>query len=347
MKHTLEAAFARAAGRCPGGLLLRVIGAGPTVVDGHTLDPHVQFLLRMQQLAGRPGFCEPTPAAGRRRYRQEAAALVPTPTVVGDVREFAIPGGAQSIRVRHYAPPDVSETAAPLLVYFHGGGFVIGDLDTHDEPCRLLSRHAQTHVLSVDYRLAPEHPFPAAVEDSMAAVEWALAHAASLGADPLRVCVGGDSAGANLATVAARTVAPRAPGVCAQLLIYPVTNNADTASRQTFARGYLLEQRDITAFDGYYVPGTVPTDRVGQVHPLRAHSLEMLPPTLLVTAGFDPLRDEGQAYGAALRAAGVTVRERCEGHLVHGFLHMTTAVPAALRAVKESAHEWRTLVTPA
>ncbi len=347
MKHTLEAAFARAAGRCPGALLLRVIGARATVVDGNTLDPHVQFLLRMQQLTGRQGFCEPTPAAGRLRYRQEATALVLKPTAVGNVREFSIPGGAQSIRVRHYAPPDVSETAAPLLVYFHGGGFVIGDLDTHDELCRLLSRHAQTHVLSVDYRLAPEHPFPAAVEDSIAAVEWALANAPSLGADPRRVCVGGDSACANLATVAATTVAQRGIGVCAQLLIYPVTDNADSPSRQTFARGYLLEQRDITAFDGHYLPRDVPPDRAWQLHPLRASSLAMLPPTLLVTAGFDPLRDEGQAYAAALRAAGVTVRERCESQLVHGFLHMTTAVPAALRAVKEIAHEWRTLVTPA
>ncbi len=261
----------------------------------------------MQELIGRVGFCEPTPAAGRLRYRQEASALIRTPTAVGSVHERTIPGGVQPIRVRHYVSRESSSRPAPLVVYFHGGGFVIGDLETHDEPCRLLCLHAHTHVLSVDYRLAPEYPFPAALDDSIAAVEWALANAASLGADPLRVCVGGDSAGANLATVVAHTVAGRGSRVRAQLLIYPVTNNADTASRTAFVQGYLLEQRDITAFDSFYVPRAVPPERAWQVNPLRASAFARLPSTLLVTAGFDPLRDEGA--GVRRRAA----QRRCDG----------------------------------
>ncbi len=347
MKYQLEAAFARLTSRLPSALLLRVINEPATVCDGHTLDPQVQFLLRMQQLTGRPGFCDPTPEAGRQRYRAETSAHVRSPTAVGSVRDIAIPADARTLRARHYAPAATASSPTPLLVYLHGGGFVIGDLDTHDEPCRLLCHHAQTHVLSVEYRLAPEHPFPAAVEDSIFALAWAQEHALSLGADPTRVCVGGDSAGANLATVAAHVRALQGRAASAQLLIYPVMDRAETSSRRDFARGFLLEQRDMLAFDRYYTPEPVGDDRVWQVNPLHAPELHRLPPTMLVTAGFDPLRDEGQAYASALRAAGVSVRERCEGSLVHGFLHMTAAVPAAARATREIAAEWRALVTPA
>jgi acetyl esterase len=347
MKFQFEAAFARLTSRLPSALLLAVIGEPARVTEGYTLDPQVQFLLRMQELTGRPGFCEPTPAAGRLRYRKETAAHIRSPTAVGSVRDVFIPTGAQTIRARHYAPANTSSVTLPLLVYFHGGGFVIGDLDTHDEPCRLLCRDAQTHVLSVEYRLAPEHPFPAAVDDSIAALAWAQSNAADLGADHKRVCVGGDSAGANLATVAARDAAVRGRAVAAQLLLYPVLDHEETESRKVFARGYLLEKRDTDAFRQHYTPDPVPTDRAWMVSPLHATELHLLPPTLLVTAGFDPLRDEGQAYARALRAAGVTVHERCEGPLVHGFIHMTAAVPAAARAVREIASEWRALVTPA
>ncbi len=207
MKYQIEAAFARFTSRLPAAVLLRAIGERVRVQDGNTLDPQVQFLLRMQQLSGRPGLCEPTPEAGRLRYRMETAAHTRAPTVVGSVRDLAIPAGAHTLGARHYAPVSASGATLPLLVYFHGGGFVIGDLDTHDEPCRLLCRDANTHVLSIDYRLAPEHPFPAAVDDSIAALIWAQEHAASLGADSERVSVGGDSAGANLATVAAQVLA--------------------------------------------------------------------------------------------------------------------------------------------
>lgn len=346
MKYQLEAAFARLTSRLPSALLLGVINEPPRITQGYTLDTQVQFLLRMQQLTGRPGFCEPTPEAGRIRYRKETSAHIRSPTAVGSVHDLSIPAGGHALRARHYVPLHATGST-PLLVYFHGGGFVIGDLDTHDEPCRLLCRDANTHILSIDYRLAPEHPFPAAVDDSITALTWALENATSLGADPQRVSVGGDSAGANLATVAATVLTAQGRAVAGQLLIYPILDRAETVSRRDFASGFLLERRDMLAFDNHYTPNHVPADRAWQVNPLRTTELHLLPPTLLVTAGFDPLRDEGQAYASALRSAGVTVQERCEGTLVHGFLHMTAAVPAAATAMRNIATEWRAFVTPA
>jgi acetyl esterase/lipase len=233
-----------------------------------------------------------------------------------------------------------------LLVFYHGGGWTIGDLDTHDALCRLTCRDADIHVLSIDYRLAPEHPAPAAVDDAYAAFRWAHEHAGELGAIPGKVAVGGDSAGGNLAAVVsqlARDADPNGPKPVLQWLIYPRTDfTAKTRSLSLFADGFVLTKGDIDFFDAQYLGGSgiEPTDP--RVSPLLADTLSGLPPALITVAGFDPLRDEGERYAAALRAAGTAVDLRSMGSLTHAFANLfplgggcavaTTELVSALRA---------------
>jgi acetyl esterase len=254
-----------------------------------------------------------------RTQLRKLAAMVDGEIAVG-VKEVSIPGPAGTIRARHYVPVNTRGTE-PLLVFFHGGGFVLGDLDTHDGLCRLICRDAGVHVLSIDYRLAPEHKAPAAGEDCYAAYRWALEHAAELGADPARVAVGGDSAGGNLAAVVslqARDDGVQLPAL--QLLIYPVTDfNSETRSKTLFADGFFLTKKDMDWFQANYLEGASIGDDDPHVAPLLAEDLSGLPPALLLTGGFDPLRDEGDQYAAKLAAAGVTVDHRQYPSLVHGF----------------------------
>jgi acetyl esterase len=336
----IEGRLARLLGGLPGAWLLRLIGEPPRVIDGLTLDPHVQFILATRRRRPSPSMCGPTPEVARLRNRREIQAVTISagarPTRVRSVRELTVDGAAGPLAARHYAPPaDGSDVAPPLLVFFHGGGFVICDLDTHDEACRILCRTAGVQVLSVAYRLAPEHPFPAAVEDCHAATRWAQAHAAALGANPARVCVGGDSAGANLAAVTALTLAREERPVCAQLLIYPTTDAAaERASHRTFSEGFVLTAVDLQEFQQHYLGAAADRLRTDpRVSPAQSPDLALAPPTLVITAGFDPLRDEGEAFAQALTAVDVPVRLRREAGLVHGFLHMTTVVPAAHAAV--------------
>ncbi|HEX6622344.1 MAG TPA: alpha/beta hydrolase, partial [Pyrinomonadaceae bacterium] len=318
----LQGAAARALSRLPAWLQVRLSGQPPVVIDEQTLDPQVQLLLAIMRWLDRGGRGPSSPAESRARLRQEMRAVSAPKTNVGAVRDFEIPGGAGPLPVRHYAPPADVDTRA-LLVYLHGGGFVIGDLDTHDEVCRLLCRHAGTHVMSVDYRLAPEHPFPAAVEDTLAALRWAQANASSLGAEAARVSVGGDSAGGNLATVAARLAAHEGSPPAAQLLIYPTTDaQAHYASKELFDEGFFLSRADCDTFYRRYTGGTGFGHEDPRVSPLRAPSDQLrLPPALVITAGFDVLRDEGEAYAAKLREAGTTVRARRFEALGHGFVN--------------------------
>jgi acetyl esterase len=212
---------------------------------------------------------------------------------------------------------------------------VFGDLDTHDEPCRLLCRHAQVQVLSIDYRLAPEHPFPAAVHDALAAFRWAVAHASELGADAERVAVGGDSAGGNLSAVTARLAASDGgPKPALQLLIYPAVDltDAETDSGRMFADGFFLTENDRRWSTRHYLSGPDADATDPRVSPARAEDLSGLPPAIVITAGFDPLRDEGEAYAEALRRAGTAAVLERAPELIHGFINMTT-VPAARDAV--------------
>ncbi|MDT5363484.1 MAG: acetyl esterase [Mycobacterium sp.] len=291
----------------------------PVTIDGNTLDATLQLLLAAQRSAGLDGLVASWDVSEARTQLRKLAAMVDADVAVG-VTDTSLPGPAGAIRARHYVPVN-TVGSEPLLVFFHGGGFVIGDIDTHDGLCRLICRDAGVHVLSIDYRLAPEHKAPAAVEDCYAAYRWALEHAAELGADPARVAVGGDSAGGNLAAVVAQQA--RADGVqlpALQLLIYPVTDlSADTRSKTLFADGYFLTKKDMDWFRAQYLKGAPIDGADPRVAPLLADDFSGLPPALLLTGGFDPLRDEGNQYAAALAAAGVPVDHRHYPSLIHGF----------------------------
>ena len=355
----VEGHIARLCASLPGSWLLRMVRERPRMVDGLTLDAHVQFLLAARRRKPQVSMCGPTLRDARLRYRREVAAVTggsgARPTRVDSVHDLTLDGDTGPLHARHYAPPtrrgkengsDVADSSRqPLLVFFHGGGFVLGDLDTHDEPCRMLSHHGGMHVLSVAYRLAPEHPCPAPVQDAAAAVRWAQVNAASLGADPDCICVGGDSAGGNLATVVAMQCARDGRRVAAQLLIYPTTDATMThPSRAQFGNGFVLTDADMDAFFDRYVGGDDSLRHDARVSPAISPDLVRSPPALLITAGFDPLRDEGEAYAAALSAAGAIAQLRRVPGLVHGFLHMTNVVPAARDAVIDMARLFRGLL---
>ncbi|HET8566844.1 MAG TPA: alpha/beta hydrolase [Solirubrobacterales bacterium] len=319
--------------------LQRLLFGEPPVIDGQRLAPDIHTLLWLDRLAYDGGLTERQSVEETRTERLREARIVAhrPPIPIARVEPVAIPGPAGTMGARLYTPTATPEPSA-LLVYFHGGGWVIGGLDTHDDPCRFLAAHSGASVLSVDYRLAPEHPFPAAAEDAFAAYEWAAANAERLAADPGRIGVGGDSAGANLAAgvcLAARDGGIVSPAM--QMLIYPVTETAGTArSRQTFAEGFLLTRGDMDWFEEHYLPpGADRNDP--RVALLEAAELSGLPPAYIATAGFDPLRDEGEEYARRLREAGVRVALRRHPGLVHTFLNLTAICPSARAAMLEAA----------
>ncbi|HET7416499.1 MAG TPA: alpha/beta hydrolase [Solirubrobacterales bacterium] len=312
---------------------------GPPELDGQRLADDIHALLRIAQLFRGEGLAaKGAPAEVRLERRREAQIVAHRPSIsMQRVEDLVLPGPAGPIPARLYVPP-AGPQPPPLLVYFHGGGWVIGDLETHDDPCRFLAARSGAAVLAVDYRLAPEHPFPAAVEDAEAAYAWAAANAERLGTAPARVAVGGDSAGANLA--AAVCLLARDKGLqppLMQLLIYPVTDVASEApSRRTFEEGFLLTRGDMDWFERHYLP--VESDREDpRVSVLRAPDLSGLPPAYVATAGFDPLRDEGEAYAERLREAGVEVALRRHPGLVHSYANLTAICPTARAAMLEAA----------
>ncbi|SPM32528.1 Acetyl esterase/lipase, partial [Mycobacterium rhizamassiliense] len=299
--------------------LKRVLVGGKRItIDGNTLDPTLQLMLAGQRGTGAGGLsASGDPEAARALMRMSHSVLgndIAVPT-----KDLTIPGPDCPLPVRHYRP-DV-EGPAPLLVFFHGGGFVVGDIESHDGLCRMICRDAAIHVLSVDYRLAPEHKAPAAVEDCVAAYRWALGHAVELGADPSRIGIGGDSAGGNLAAfVALRSRDEGIPQPVLQVLLYPVLDlSEETRSRKLFSDGFFLSKQDRDWFTDLYLGGTDYAAASARVSPLHADDLSGLAPALVFTAGFDPLRDEGNAYAAALRSAGVPVDHRQFDALTHGF----------------------------
>ena len=323
---------------------LMLAGVRPVRIDGEELDPGIQLMLAAARLlrggasltrSARP---DTSPAKVRLATRREALVAARYRTPIGAVTELEVEGDSGRLPARHYAPP-APGGPHPLLLFLHGGGWTIGDLETHDEPCRLLCRHGGLHVLSVEYRLAPEHPFPAAVEDAFAALRWSLEHAEALGADPCRVAVGGDSAGGNLAAVASQLRAGAGdPGPALQVLIYPATDfSRRRRSADLFAHGFFLDEADRTWCEAKYLDGTGADRADPRLSPLCAPSLSGLPPAIVITAAFDPLRDEGEAYAAALEAAGVSVTLRRVPGLIHGFLNMTGISRAARVATVELA----------
>lgn len=326
----------------PGGLKRLLSGGRAITIDGNTLDPSVQMMLAAQRATGVNGLSVADDVAATRQQLRETARTVDEPGVhAAEIRNLSIPGPAGQIPVRHYRPAGAGP--APLLVFYHGGGWVIGDLDTHDHLCRLICRDAAAHVLSVDYRLAPEHKAPAAVDDAYAAYLWAREHAAELGADPGRVAVGGDSAGGNLAAlVTLRARDAGAPLPALQWLIYPATDMRGLArSRTLFGDGFLLTKHDMDWFQDSYLEGSGVDDADPRVSPLLAGDLSGLAPALVVTAGFDPLRDEGDQYAAKLQAAGVTVDHRRMGSVIHGFAQLNALGGDVARANAEMISAFR------
>ncbi len=341
--------LARAMTRLPPRLQLLLSGRVPVVRDGQRLHPELQLLLAVAARSGSKWSRGTTPAAVRRRLEREASLFGGPPVPIGAVRDLVIEGATGKLRARHYAPAPaptaLGAERAPLLVFLHGGGFVFGTVDTHDAPCRLLCRHGGVQVLSVEYRLAPEHPFPAAVLDAGAAFRWAQAHAEELGADPRRVGIGGDSAGGNLAAVVSHE-ARRAgePLPACQVLIYPTLDSSKRhASRELFAEGFFLTRDAMDWFHQQYAETAGASVTDVRLSPLLVEDASGLPPTLLVTAAMDPLRDEGEAYAARLRAAGTpVVARRFEGQ-IHGFINLVGISRASRDAMIEVAGATRTL----
>lgn len=294
----------------------------PHHVDGLELAPEIRLTLALLNRIGGTSFEDLPPPEARAQIDAEARLFAGRPARVAAIVERRIPGPAGELPVRLYRPsPPGAGEPGPLVVYFHGGGWVVGSLDSHEPFCRYLAREAGCSVLSVDYRLAPEAPFPAAVDDCIAAFEWAVAGAASLGVDPQRIAVAGDSAGGNLAAVVAQQAVVRGGPVPAlQVLIYPVTDlSAKAGSYRLFADGFFLTEKQMDWYRSHYIgndPGTDP-----RISPLLATDdvIARVCPAYVTTAGFDVLRDEGEAYAARLDEAGVaTELVRHEG-LIHGW----------------------------
>jgi acetyl esterase len=321
--------------------LQRLFFGAPPVLDGQQLAEDIHALLWLDRLVydDDGGFSKSKGVEKTRAKRRKEARIVAhrPPVPMERVEALELPGPEGSIPARLYTPPGAGDPA-PLLVYFHGGGWVIGDLDTHDDPCRFLAANTGARLLSVAYRLAPEHPFPAAAEDAFAAYEWTAANAERLGIDAGRIAVGGDSAGGNLAAaVCLMAHEAGAPSPAMQLLIYPVTETAGTAeSRRTFAEGFLLTRSDMDWFEEHYLPPDVDCEDP-RVSLLNATSFSSLPPAYIAVAGFDPLRDEGIAYAERLREAGVRVALRRHPGLIHTFANLTAVCPSARQAMLEAA----------
>ncbi len=311
-----------------------------------SLDPQARALLDAAKASGAPEMWELTPDQARAEYLRRTER-VRAGVDIYRVEDRQIPGPVQPIKVRVYTPQVSQEQASlPVLVWYHGGGFVIGDLDSHDSACRALANQTECLVVAVDYRLAPEHKFPGAVEDCEAALHWVAAHATELGGDPGRIAVGGDSAGGNLAAVVALLAREKGgPKLCFQLLIYPcVAPEPETPSHHQFAEGYLLTRKTITWFFKQYLRSSKDT-LDPRYAPLEEKDLSSLPPSLVIVAGFDPLRDEGVDYAKALIDAGNKVTLSNYEGMIHGFYLMGGMIDKANQAIEESAQHLKEAFT--
>ena len=301
------------------------------------LDPQCEAVLAAAASVGSP-LDQTDPCVMRAAYRGTTASYWHPTAELAAVVDRRCPGRFCEIPVRIYRPRSGGDGALPALVFYHGGGWVLGDLDTHDHLCRHLAHAAGACVVAVDYRLAPEHKYPAALEDAVAAARWIAANGHELGIDGTRLALGGDSAGGNLAAAAALVLRDEGgPAIRLQLLFYPALDfTADNTSLAEFASGYLLTRAAIEKFADWYLP-----DRATRAEPLaspqRAAHHRELPAAFIMTAEFDPLRDEGAAYAETLRRAGVPVDYRCYPGMLHGFARMGGRIDLALNALDDAA----------
>ncbi len=328
----IQAALVRGLAALPHGLLRLLVGR-PVVVDGQRLHVESQLGIKLLALAGQPDLSVLTPEQARARVADDAATFAGRRIEVAGVEQVVTDGG----RGRLYVPLHCQEPGG-LLVFFHGGGFVVGDLDTHDNSCRFVASQAGVRVLAVDYRLAPEHRFPAATDDALAAFRWAAAHAAELGANPERIAVGGDSAGGNLAAGVARlSTHGGGPAPAFQLLLYPWLDlSSKRESYRLFREGFYLTEADLDWYRSHYLSADA-DPRDPRCSPLLSDELEGLAPAYIATAGFDPLRDEAEEYARRLQEAGVPVALRRHRGMIHGFFNTVAIGRVGREAMLEAA----------
>lgn len=315
------------------------------------VDPGAQLVLDMivkAQAEGAKPMEQMTPAEAREMYEKQRGALTPEPPQVAAIEDFTVPGPRGDIPVRLYRPAgSAAGDSLPVIVFYHGGGWVIGSLNTHDVVCRGLANHSGCAVLSVDYRMAPEHPFPACGEDGFAVLDWLVAAGDARNLDPARLGVAGDSAGGNLSAVMTLMARERGgPPIAWQGLIYPATDmRGGYPSRDKFGEGYLLTAAAMNYFEKMYLPDSAArTD--WRASPILAEDLSGLPPATIVTAGFDPLCDEGRAYADRLRDAGVPVTYKCFEGQIHGFFTMGRVIPEAEAGIRLMAEGAKAALKP-
>ena len=302
------------------------------------LDPIVRQLLEAAEAEGNPPLESFSPEEARKLAIESLKLAGGTMEPVHSIENLRIPGPDGEIPIRIYTPD--APAPRPALVYFHGGGWVVCDLDTHEVVCTAMARRAGAVVVAVDYRLAPEHKFPAAVTDSYAATAWVASNAEKLGIDPKRISVGGDSAGGNLAAVVSlKSRDEDGPAIAFQVMVYPVTDlsSYDTPSYREFGENHYLTKSEMEWFRGHYLR-SMEDARDPHASPLLALDLSELPPALIITAECDPLRDEGQAYAKRLEYDGVPVTYTCYAGMIHPFFSLSGAIPQAFDAIQQVAN---------
>lgn len=339
--NRLKSQLGKLALRIPLSWINVATGGAPVMLDGQTLDTRAQWLLKVFEQSGHPAFHEMPVEAGRPLFTDTMLSLSKPMTPfktpeIGEVVDRAIDGPGGKLPIRIYRPYGLGTQRVPAILWLHGGGWSLGNLDAYDPPCRFLAARGGCVVVAVDYRQAPENRFPAGLEDCLAAWRWLAASSETLGIDATRLVVAGDSTGGNLAAVLANTVRHDPVKPALQVLVYPVTDlRMDTASYAMFGEGFFLTRAGMEWARANYLGDDLALIDSPRVSPLRTEDLSGVAPALIYTAGFDPLRDEGIAYATKLRASGVKVIHRNFDSLIHGFVGMSAVIQAAARAMDD------------